>query len=187
MKNDIIKFSIILGIITLIASSILGFTNFYTKPHIANKQLDMENELKQNIFSEADRFENHIIQEDEYIIGVEKAYRGNDLLGYLITSKTKGYNGYFNVTTGIKVSGELIKIDISSINETPGLGAKAVESNFKEQFIGDIKTIFNVVKFKEDDNNSDIQSISGATITTKAVVDAVNRSIDFFNKNLSGR
>ena len=85
----------------------------------------------------------------------------------LIYSGTaKGFAGDVTVTFTLDAEGKIatIKIGDSNFNETPGFGAKALEESFAAQFIG--KTVPLTVE--------DIDGISGATITTKAILDAIN-------------
>ena len=67
-------------------------------------------------------------------------------------------------------------------SETPGLGAKSTEPEFYEQF-NDKKAPLKVVKGSAG-NPDEISAISGATITSNAVVDGVNAAVDYWSKNL---
>ncbi len=83
---------------------------------------------------------------------------------------------------GIYDDGTLSGIDIISHTETPGLGNKADESPFKEQFIQKEAVLLTLTK--GDKSGQNIDAISGATITSSAVVNAVNEAIDYYNSYL---
>ncbi|MEN6389959.1 MAG: FMN-binding protein, partial [Syntrophomonas sp.] len=71
---------------------------------------------------------------------------------------------------------KVIKYTITEAKETPGLGDKASKPAFYEQFTG--KTAANLKVTKDATNKDDIQAISGATITSRAVTLAVKQAVD---------
>ena len=68
--------------------------------------------------------------------------------------------------------------------ETPGLGAKASDSSFKDQFSGKSASELALIKGSSSGEN-EISAISGATITSTAVTDGVNVAIELFNSSLN--
>jgi len=86
---------------------------------------------------------------------------------------------------GIDNKGKLIGIKILSHTETPGLGAKAAEPAFSDQF--EQKNVDSVVITKtKPAAENEVQAISGATITSRAVADGVNTALEYWAKNLKG-
>ncbi len=75
-------------------------------------------------------------------------------------------------------------IDIIKHSETPGLGAKADQPAFKDQFKGKPTEDLVVVKTGAS-SDEEIDSISGATITSRAVTNAVNEASAYYNEHLS--
>ena len=101
------------------------------------------------------------------------------VLGYLITaSSTEGYNGLVQISVGITSEGNLTGLGFLSISETPGLGMKAKEPEFKDQFNGKPVATFSVTKTAPA-SDAEIQAISGATFTSKATTGAVNAAVYF--------
>ena len=108
-----------------------------------------------------------------------------ELLGYVITVTTKeGYGGDIQFSIGVRLDGTLNGMSILSISETAGLGMQA-EDVLKPQFAGK-----QVDKFEYTKNGaaseSQIDAISGATITTNAVTNGVNAGLYYFRTVLGG-
>lgn len=105
-------------------------------------------------------------------------------IGSVITAVSKeGYGGEIEVSVGILDDGTVTGIEILSINETAGLGMRATEPEFKDQF-KDIKP-GKFVLTKENPSGN-IDALSGATITSKAVVAAVNTALDYHHDIIGG-
>ena len=93
--------------------------------------------------------------------------------GYVVqTTSSEGYGGKIVLYAGITVEGLLNDISILQINETPGLGLQA-EKVLVPQFHNKPATTFSYTKTGSQ-SEKEIDAISGATITTKAVTNAVN-------------
>ena len=108
------------------------------------------------------------------------------VLGYLITaSSTEGYNGLVQISVGITSEGNLTGLGFLSISQTPGLGMKAKEPDFKDQFNGMKAQKLEVTKTDATADNQ-VQAISGATYTSKAVTGATNAAI-YFVENCVGK
>ena len=107
------------------------------------------------------------------------------VLGYVITVTTHaGYGGDITFTMGIRQDGTVNGISILSISETAGLGMKA-EEVLKPQFANKQVAQFAYTKSGAT-MDSEIDAISGATITTDAVVTAVNGGLYYFQTQLGG-
>ncbi|NLD22260.1 MAG: FMN-binding protein [Bacteroidales bacterium] len=89
----------------------------------------------------------------------------------------KGYGGDINMTVGVDIKGHITGVKIGSHNETPGLGAKASEPEFISQF-GEVTINDKLVIVKQNKKAAnEIQAISGATISTKAVTEGVSAAL----------
>ena len=117
---------------------------------------------------------------------VSKAVSENGtVLGYVLDITThEGYNGDIQFTMGIKMDGTVNGISLLSISETPGLGMKA-EEVLKPQFAGKNVSLFSYTKTGAATPDQ-IDAISGATITTNALVNGVNAGLEFFKTELGG-
>ena len=107
------------------------------------------------------------------------------VLGYLITARsTEGYNGLVQISVGITSEGNLTGLGFLSISETPGLGMKAKEPSFYEQYVGKNPTKFAVSK--DGGDGEQIDALSGATITTNSMTNGVNAGLAAFRYEKGG-
>lgn len=201
MKN-MIKDAAILLIITLFSGLILGLVYQITKEPIALAEEKAAKEAYAEVFSAASDFEMLELtaaEDDEWSAEWANAgFEGVDIvnvlaalsedgsqLGYVLTvTSHEGYGGDITFTMGITDDGTLNGISILSISETAGLGMKA-ESVLKPQFANKNVASFTYTKTGAV-NDSQIDAISGATITTNAVTTAVNGGLYYFQTQLGG-
>ena len=187
--NKIIKNTVILTLITLIAGLALGFVYEITKDPIAQAKDDAKKKAWQEVFPEAD-MNDFVAQKvdqaaaDAAIKAVganatvdEVCKAGED--GYVVTTTSKeGYGGNIQITVGITADGTVSGISILSISETAGLGMKATEPAFYGQYEGKQAEKFAVSK--DGGEGEPIDAISGATITSRAVTAAVNVALAYY-------
>lgn len=197
--NKIIKNTIILTIITLVSGVALGAVYEITKAPIANAQEEAKQEAYKQVFEDADSFDALEVDAQEAAEAVKaagvddgaeineavEAKQGGETIGYVITATDpNGYGGDIQVSVGIQNDGTVNGIAILSINETAGLGMKASEPEFYEQYSGKQTDHFYVSK--DGGEGEQIDAISGATITTRAVTGAVNASLGYYQNVLGG-
>ncbi|MCI5585881.1 MAG: RnfABCDGE type electron transport complex subunit G [Lachnospiraceae bacterium] len=208
MKN-MLKDAVILFAITLIAGLFLGVVYDVTKDPIAAQKIKKKNEACQEVFADAATFQPiEVIRWDTEeepkkeevdaassatVLGgsgdIDAAYEAlsaqGELLGYVLEVTTHGgYNGDIQFSMGIRLDGTVNGISLLSIAETPGLGMQA-EEVLKPQFAGKQAKQFEYTKVGAVTDNQ-IDAISGATITTSAVVDGVNTGLSYFYNELGG-
>ena len=99
--------------------------------------------------------------------------------GYVITTTDKdGFGGNIQITVGIKKDGTINGVSILSISETAGLGMKATEPSFYNQYVN--KQADKFVVSKDGGDGEQIDALSGATITSRAVTGAVNAALGYY-------
>ncbi|MEF2767626.1 MAG: RnfABCDGE type electron transport complex subunit G [Dorea phocaeensis] len=187
--NKIIKNTLILTVITLVAGLGLGFVYEITKEPIAQAQEAAKKEAWQAVFPEADLDEFEPMDVDQKAadkvikdLGIkgsidEVCTVGED--GYVITTTdSEGYGGDIKITVGITADGTVNGVSILSISETAGLGMKAKEPAFYEQYQG--KQTEKFVVSKDGGDGEPIDALSGATITSRAVTGAVNAALSYY-------
>lgn len=186
MKNNtIIKYGLILFVITAVCSGVVAVVYNITSPIIAQQQIEKDNAARQTILPDASEFVKVEMEVTEPIIEIyEGLDSSSNTVGYTIKTATKGYGGAVEVTTGITIDGIIKGISMGSMSETPGLGAKAADEAFYGQYAGkeasNIKTIKNGTPA-----NNEIVAIAGATITSDAVTKGVNSAVDVYINQLS--
>lgn len=205
---EMIKNAGILFAITLLAGIALGFIHELTKEPIAHQQQVKVQRACAEVFSQAAAFEEVnplelptalgsgwlLAAVREYNAGtlgaeVGEVYRAlsqdGSLLGYVLKVTTKeGYGGNIELMVGITIEGSISGISILSISETPGLGMQAGDV-LVPQFAGKTAEAFVYTKTGAAAEN-EIDAISGATITTRAVTNAVNAGLYYFENLLKG-
>ncbi len=195
MKNKIIHDAVILTVITLIAGFLLGLVHDITLEPIAKANYDKEQTAYRNVFADAASFEEYAeFDVDAATKTAADAGYANDLvegaqvalddagntLGYVITvTSTEGSQANITLSMGITVNGDLNGYATTSISETPGLGSKVADADFKSQFEGKNVEAFEVTKTGASADNQ-IDALSGATISSRAVTNAVNAGLAYF-------
>ena len=115
-----------------------------------------------------------------------KATIGDQYVGYAITVTSRGgYGGDIKFTVGFLADGTVTGISYLSISETAGLGMEATNSNFIKEFVGKKGGSFIVNKDNSGNLPNEIDAISGATITTRAITVGVNAAYITFT-NIEG-
>lgn len=176
MRN-ILKLSASLLIIAAVSGGILGIVYTVTKEPIAKQvKLEEEKALK-DIFPKAIKF-NIITCKDDYIY--HEVYSKNKLIGYAIDASGKGFSSIIKIKIGLNPDKKTVKdIKIVKQSETPGLGTKIKGKKFTDQFRN--KTLKQVL-LKKDSCKGTIDALTGATISSRAVSEAVQKSITKFLK-----
>lgn len=195
-KNTILKDTLILTVITLVAGGLLGLVYEITKEPIAQQEELAKQEAYQAVFEDADSFEVCAEAEDAEIAAylaengftaqtvneiMEAKDASGETLGYAINMTTsEGYGGDISFSMGVQMDGTMNGISILSINETAGLGMNAQKDEFKNQYSNKNVEAFEVTKTGASGDDQ-INAISGATITSNAVTGGVNAGLCAFN------
>jgi len=109
------------------------------------------------------------------------AKKGGQPVGYAVKAgNMNGYNGHVEVLTGFLPDGTIINTQATVLAETPGLGQKAIEPKYHDQFNGKNPNAFHlwVKKDERDGKKGDVDAISAATITSRAYAHAVQTAYD---------
>ena len=191
--KEILKMTLKLFVITFIAGALLGGTYFITKDPIAEQETRQATEARQQVLPEAASFEAvdmAAISADEAYSSITEVYTGKDaagsVVGATVRMTAKGFKPGIVLTVGIKSDGTVSGVSIGSHEETAGLGAKATEPEFYEQFAGKpADGSLSVIK-NGTAGESEILAISGATITSKGITDAVNSAVGCYDKYVKG-
>lgn len=188
--KEMMKNTLKLTLITLIAGALLGLVYMVTKEPISRQQEKLRREAWQAVYPEAASFEEvaspaadqitALWQEadladnqfDEIILAKDEA---GSTVGYVITVTSKaGYGGDIKLSFGLTKDGTIRQLYLLSISETAGLGMKAKEEPFLSQFSGQTAEALSVQRHTGQTGDGYIDAISGATITSRAITRAVN-------------
>lgn len=182
-----LKLGGILGLISLVIALMLSFVNGITADKIeeVNKQI-LQDGLKRALPSEQELdflLMEGVDLENSYGIEVKSLYiavnDSDNAVGYCATVLPKGYAGEIETIVGIDVSGTVKGVVVTeNMSETAGLGAKAKDNSlFTYQFEG--KTPM----FAVNKDGGNIDAITSATVTSRAVTNGVNAAAEVISKN----
>lgn len=172
--------SLVLLVISVVVALLLAFTNSVTKDKIAENTLKEQNAAKQEVLAGATYFTEVEVAEKADI--VQAVFEGKDgtgeKIGWCVNVTPFGYGGALDLMVGILPDGTVSGVKLVSHTETAGLGAKATEPTFSDQFKGKpADGSIGVIKSGEPKEN-EIVALSGATVTSKAVAKGVNAACD---------
>ncbi len=200
MNKKIVHDAMILTAFTLVLGFVLGLVYGITKDPIAAADKAKSQAAYQTVFADAESFEAYgeidkeaalsVMEEGGFsdeITDVQVAMDGGgSTLGYVITVIAKDAS-QANITfsVGIANDGTVNGYSITNISETPGLGMKVNEEAFYSQFAGKLVDSFTIVK-NPPASDSEVESVSGATISSKAMANGVNACITYFHNVLEG-
>lgn len=193
--KKILKDAFALLMITLVAGILLGFVYSITKEPIAQQEQLTKERSCQEVFADAATFENdtedleaataamkaagYEVQTLSEILVAKDA--SGSTLGYVLSLvDPEGYGGDISFMMGIRLDGTLNGISILSIGETAGLGMNADTDAFKSQFANKKVEKFTFTKTGST-SDSEIDALSGATITTTAMTNGVNAGLAAFS------
>lgn len=186
--REVIKLGLFLLIICGVVGLGVAYTNALTAPIIAESEKVAQEQGLLEVYSGAeeikDETEKYLSSEDSLIRQVNVAYKAGEAVGVIYTVEPKGYGGSIKTLVGFDiVSSTITNIKILSHTETAGLGSQAAEPWFAEKFQGksasaDLELVKNAPQ-----GENEIQAITAATVTSKAVTAGVNEARHHFEEN----
>ncbi len=179
--KDIVIPTVCLFTICLVMTTILAFVNLNTVDSINQQTEKKKNESCKIVLPIAEVFEEKAVNDIKYYLGLNDS---KEIVGYVFVTKAKGYGGDISVMTGIKADKNVCGVVILDQNETPGLGTNTVKESFTDQYKQDI-SLNNFSVVKTSPKSGEIQAVTGATISSTAVTDAVNEAVKEFNQVIS--
>ena len=201
MNKKIVHDALVLTAFTLVLGFLLGVVYDITKEPIAAAEKAALDEAYKVVFADAASFEEdtafdaakaaEIIAASEFskdeVTAVNKALDSSgNVLGYVINvTSHEGRQADISFSVGIQNDGTLNGYSITSISETPGLGVLVQEEPFYSQFEGKSEESYTVVKTAPAADN-EIQAVTGATISSRAVTNGVNACLVYFRSALQG-
>lgn len=174
-----LRLSFTLFCVALCCGLILAFIYHHTAPVIEKqKQILLEQSL--NSVLTADKYEKY----QNGMVYYEALNDKDVVVGWCLPLGAKGYGGDIQLLVGVDINGKITGVKVLEHKETPGLGSqineigyKQTEPEFLKRFKG--KKTIDLVLIKGQTQNN-IQAITGATISSKAVLDTVKEGIEQF-------
>ena len=190
MGKDMFKLGLNLLIISAVAALLLALTNSVTSSTIAQRNEQANAEARKLVLESAQDFEEVKDAKTDNSKGVKvsEIYEAKDAsgntVGYTLKVLPSGYGGTIELMVGIdSANGQVSGINVVSNSETAGLGAKATDPEFSDQYKGKPLEELSVLK-NGTPGDTEIKAISGATITSTAVTNGVDAAIEVYNNSL---
>ncbi len=168
-KTEIIKGIIVLVIITSLSGYLLANVYNKTKPEIEKQEKVEKERINKEIFPEGKNFVEGKLKENIYYDVYDE---NGKLIGKIFEIKTLGYGGYIYLAVGIDNELKIKGVKVIKHSETPGLGSKITKKEFLEQF--NEKTVDQIYLKPK----GEIDAITGATISSKAIVEGIRKLIE---------
>jgi electron transport complex protein RnfG len=183
--KETLRLILTLTIISCISGLLLAFVNDKTKDKIAQIKSDAKvaamnsvlpthsNDPVEDAFTPTGVNSNlifYVAKEDGKFVGAA-----------FDTSTMSGFSGYIGVMVGVNDENEIAAIQILSQNETPGLGANITKPSFLNQFTNMAIPADSTLKVKKD--GGEVEQITGATISSRAVSEAISSGLKVFEAN----
>jgi Na+-translocating ferredoxin:NAD+ oxidoreductase subunit G len=170
-QYSILQIALNLTAACFISGAVIATTYFFTAPIAVQKAAAMKAATMKALVKDADNFKAVDGKTDWFA-----ASKSGKTIAYVVPAETKGFGGTIDLLVAVTTDGKVIRYEILSANETPGLGDNASKEPFKQEFVG--KGSENLVVTKDPSDTKDIQAMTGATITSKAVTKGVKEAVD---------
>lgn len=171
--NKIFKPVVVLSVICIIITGALALTNDITQPIIEEATRKAQEAARMELLPDAAGFTR---VEGIDLANISDVYTADNGVGVVVTSSAKGYGGTMTVMVGFTADGTIRQIKVTENQETKGIGSKvAGDPAFWTRFEGigaeDAPLVL----------GEDVDALSGATVSSKALTAAVNSAIEAYN------
>ena len=177
LDKEFFRLSATLTVVSVLVALLLGGVNALTADQIAENERRAVESAMLEVMPEAKQFVDYTdkLEAKETIRFVRRAMGdGNQALGHVVQVATSGFGGTMELIVGVTMEGTVTGVSIISHAETPGLGAKAGDAAFLTQYLEKDGSV-QVVKGAAGDG--EVSALTGATITSEAVTQAVREAV----------
>ena len=181
--NRRIKMLLIMTLFACVSGGVLSLVYLFSAPLIEANMLEEE---RRSIFEVVPDTESYEARSENGVAFFECMDTSGTVNGYALPAQGNGYQGVIKIMIGLTPDlSEITGISVLEQVETPGLGGRIGEAVFQEQFRGvQTEPAVGYVKNQKPDRETDIQAVTGATISSRSVVNIINRSVGAFRQAL---
>lgn len=173
MKNEYVKSVVVLSVICLVVALLLGVTNAFTAPLIAEVNEQAAKSACYIVMKDAQDFE-RVEKTAAIPENVNSIFKETSGMGYVFEVSVTGYNPGLVIAVGISADGLVTDTYTVSTGETPTIGGKTQEASYTEQYVG------------KDSSLEGVDSITGATMTSRGYKNAVTYAFEAYNVLMGG-
>lgn len=184
--KETIKLGIVLLLFTAIAGGILAVSNNFTAPIIAERERQESLAAFYDMFKEADDFidvDESLLEEikanNQTIREAYEAKKGDETIGHAFKVVSTGFDGDITTVVGVNTDGTISGVKVVSHTETKGIGTRIEGEDFTSSFVGKA-TESELMPVASPSAENEVLLLSGATVSTKAVLVGVNGAREAF-------
>lgn len=166
----VLRLTLTLFLITVIVAGLLAFVNYLTADTIAEHTAEAARSAMTRVLA-ADDYTELPVSDAQAAAGVTAAWSAGDA-GTVVRLTTNGFGGAIDLMVGVDNENKVTGVAIISHSETASLGANCTREDFRAQFAGKTGELA-VTK-----DGGDIDALTGATVTSRAVTRAVTRAVN---------
>jgi NosR/NirI family transcriptional regulator, nitrous oxide reductase regulator len=174
--RNILRLSLTLGFVGVISAALLTGVNNVTAPIISERQEAEYMQALEIFFPGVAGFESEDIDGNHFDVILDE---NGDMMGVMATVQQQGYDGTITYNLALDENGVINGVRVVSHSETPGIGDVITTDGFQEQFIG--KSFEDPLTAGED-----VDIVSGATISTAAMVNSIRSISGVIAENFLG-
>ena len=185
----VIKPALSLFIIAAAITALLGMVHNLTLEPVENQRKRAQEKTMKEVMAAAAGFRELPPEKSGNaggsIVRIFEGLNGNETIGYVVELAPSGYSGIISMMVGISgTENKITGMRVMKHTETPGLGSLAVKESFYRKF--DNKDLVPLTVSRVSSGSNEIESITSATITTRAITNAVNEAIEWYNAGHGG-
>lgn len=169
--KDMLRMVLSLTVICVCVALLLSVVHALTEDKINENLAEAERAGIIRVFGFDDISYSPLSGTPDTVNAVYEVRRGGDLIGWCVTVSPNGFGGNIDMVVGIGTGGKIVGVTITALSETPGLGSRVSE----ESYLGGYAQLDAAAPLVL---NSDVDAISGATISSRSVLAGVNRATE---------
>jgi electron transport complex protein RnfG len=170
--NSLPRLIVVLFLICAVTALLLGLVNYITADRIAEIKAEKTAAALSEVLSADEYITEEYTGDNSSVTEVYSAVTGGEQVGYVVECIVSGSQGNIDMVVGVDTDGAVTGVSIVDMSETSGLGSKASGEEWRAQFIG-VTEPQSVSK-----DGGEIDALTGATITSRAVTNGVNIALE---------
>jgi len=159
--KDTARFTTVLFLICLSAAVLLSAVHAITEPKIEKARQEQEEAAIKEVAPGARQIEKTEKGDSVYYRAFDNE---NKLTAYIFICEAKGYSSVIRAVVSVDPAGKIMAVKILEQNETPGIGSQITQDSF-------------LSKLKGKDKTDKFDTISGATISSSALIQAIKSEL----------
>lgn len=168
--KGIVKLAVFLGIVCVICSAVLSYTNGVTEPIIVQNEKDKINAMLKDMVPEATKFEEVPLDKDQNLKNMYEAFKDDKKIMTILQVSANGFQSEVKVLVAITPEDKYSGFSVIQQAETPGYGdVIEKDKEYIDQYYNKAIT-------------DELDTVSGSTVTTAAVKNAIDAALVIYKE-----